>query len=286
MTTDFRADDWQPKPYAVANRLREAREAAGLQQKDLAALLKWDPAKLSKTESGARTAVTAADVRAWAQATGMPDSVRDETLDMLASYKEHEKSWRERMRQGRQSVQVEYARLYRDSTKFRIFQLAWVPGILQTRDYARQIFEDLNALDPGVSRDIDADVQTRMARREFLYDLHKDYEIILSEAILRDLVVDPDVQRAQLVFLETVMELPNVRFGILPFGRRRHTAAQLGFVLYDDLAVIEDYVIDTPYHGDAAQRFATVMDRFWTEAVEGDEARGLIRSAIEALPGD
>lgn len=284
--TDFRADDWQPKPYGVADRLREAREAAGLQQKELAALLKWDPAKLSKTESGARTAVTPADIRAWAQATGMPDEARDDVIDMLARYKAAEKSWRERMRHGRQSVQVEYARLYRDSARFRIFQLAWVPGILQTPDYARQIFADLDELDPDTPRNVEADVQTRMARREYLYDLGKQFEIIISESVLRDLVVDSRVQRAQLARLETVADLPNVKFGILPFGRRRHTAAQIGFAMYDDLAVVEDYVIDTPYHGEAAKRFATVMDRFWSEAVQGEEAIALIRAAIEALPED
>lgn len=282
--TDFRPDDWQPKPYAVAQRLREAREAAGLQAKELAARLQWDPAKLSKTESGARTAVTPADVRAWAIATGMSDADRDTTIEMLAQYRSAEKSWRDRMRQGRHAVQLEYARLYRDSTQFRIFQLAWVPGILQTPDYARQIFEDLNELDPGTPKNVDADVQTRMARREYLYDLSKRFEIIVSESVLRDLVVDPQVQKAQLARLEAVLDLPNVRFGILPFGRRRHTAAQLGFALYDDLAVVEDYVVDTPYHGEAANRFVRVMDRFWTEAVEGEDARALLRRAAEALP--
>jgi transcriptional regulator with XRE-family HTH domain len=282
--TDFRADDWQPKPYGVANRLREAREATGLQQKQLAETLGWDPAKLSKTESGARTAVTAADVRAWAAATGMSDQSRDEILGLLASYKEREKSWRERMRHGRQSVQLEYARLYRDSTLFRIFQSCWVPGILQTPDYARQIFEDLNDLDPDTPRDIDADVQTRMARRQYLYDLGKKFEVIVWEPVLSNVIVDVPVLRAQLGFLESVIDLPNVRFGVLPLRARIHTAPQSGFVLYDDLGVTEDFVTDNPYHGAEAARFATVMNRFWNEALEGEDARRVIRHAAEQLP--
>lgn len=100
-------DDQRPKPFRIADRLREAREAAGLQQKELGALLKWDPAKMSKTESGERTAVSAADVHAWAKATGMSDEDRDETLDLLARFKAHEKSWRDRMRNGRRAVQVQ-----------------------------------------------------------------------------------------------------------------------------------------------------------------------------------
>jgi transcriptional regulator with XRE-family HTH domain len=281
--TDFRADDWQPKPYGVADRLREAREAAGMQQKDVAAALKWDPAKLSKTESGARTP-TVADIRAWAEVTGLSDEKRDEALEMLERFRSRERSWRERMRQGRRSVQLEYDRLYRDSTRFRIFQTVWVPGILQTPDYARQIFIDLDELDPDTPRDIDADVQARIRRRDYLYDLQKQFEVIITEAVLRTLIVDPAVMRSQLQRLESVMDLANVRFGILPQGRRIHTAPQTSFVLYDELAVTENFVSDTPYHGEEAHRFSVVMDRFWTEAVEGDAARELIRSAIEDLP--
>ncbi len=282
--TDYRADEQQPKPFRVADRLREAREASGLQQKELAAKLKWDPAKLSKTESGARTAVSEADVRAWAKATGMSDSDRDETLDLLARFKAHEKSWRDRMRHGRRGVQVQYNRLYQELTRFRAFQTAWVPGILQTPDYARQIFADLNELDPDTPKDIEADVRARMARREYLYDSRKQFEFILTESVLRTLIVDPQVMRVQLVRLEDVMDLPNVRLGILPQGRRIRTAPQSSFVMYDDMAIVEGFVIDDPYEGAQAERFTVVMERLWADAVEGDEVREVIRRAITGLP--
>lgn len=280
--TDHRDD--KPKPFRVADRLREAREAAGLQAKDLAALLKWDPSKLSKTESAERTAVTADDIRVWAAATGMSDTDRDETIDILARFKANEKSWRERMRNGRRSVQVQYNRLYADHTRFRIFQTVWVPGILQTADYARQVFIDLNELDPDTPKDVEAEVLTRMARREYLYDSKKQFEVIVSEGVLRTLIVDPPVQRAQLVRLEDVLDLPNVRFGILPQGVRLHTAPQSSFTMYDDMAIVEGFVIDNPYHGAQAARFAQVMERFWPEAAEGAAARALIRQAIKDLP--
>nr|WP_221374442.1 helix-turn-helix transcriptional regulator [Actinoplanes polyasparticus] len=282
--TDYRADESQPKPFRVADRLREAREASGLQQKELAAKLKWDPAKLSKTESGARTAVSEADVRAWAKATGMSDEDRDETLDLLARFKANEKSWRERMRHGRRSVQVQYNELYRTLMRFRAFQTAWIPGILQTADYARQIFADLNELDPETPIDIEADVEARMARREFLYDSSKEFDFILTESVLRTLIVDSKVMRAQLVRLEDFLDLPNVQIGILPQGRRLHTAPQSSFVLYDDMAIAEGFVIDNPYHGAQAQRFATVFKRMWSESVKGDAVREVIRKAIADLP--
>jgi transcriptional regulator with XRE-family HTH domain len=283
--TDFRADDWQPKPYRVADRLREAREASGLQQKEVAAALKWDPAKLSKTESGARTP-TAADINAWAAVTSMSDESREQALDMLSQFRSSEKSWRERMRQGRRSVQLEYNRLYRDSTRFRILQTCWVPGILQTPDYARQIFEELNEADPDTPRDVEADVQARMERRVYLNDLSKSFEVLITEAVLRDLIVDPPVMRSQMGRLLDVMDLPNVKLGIIPQGRRRRTAVQNSFVMYDELAVSENLVTDIPYHGTEAERCAAAMRRLWSEAVFDDEARDVIRAARQDLPRD
>ncbi|MEU4236813.1 helix-turn-helix transcriptional regulator [Actinoplanes sp. NPDC026619] len=282
--TAFHTDDPQPKPFRVADRLREAREAAGQQQKALAALLAWDPAKLSKTESGTRTAITEADVRAWADATGMSDEDRDETLEILAHFKVNEKSWRDRMRHGRRSVQLQYNELYRKSVRFRIFQTVWVPGILQTPGYARQVFTDLNELDPDTPRDVEADIRTRMARRDHLYDSNKSFEVILTEAVIRTLLVEPPTMLAQLVRLEDLLDLPNVRLGIIPQGRRVRTAPQSSFVMYDDLAIVEGFVIDNPYQGAQAERFAALMERFWADAVEGPEARQLLRQAITDLP--
>jgi hypothetical protein len=253
--TDFRADDWQPKPYGVAQRLREARTP------------------------------NAADIRAWAELTSMSDEKRDEALATLEQFRASERSWKDRMKLGRQKVQIEYLRLYRDTTHFRIFQNCWVPGILQTADYARQIFTDLNDLDPDTPHDVEADVQKRMQRRDYLNDLGKTFEVVITESVIRDLIVDAPVMRSQMQRLIDLADLPNVKFGILPQGRRRHTAAQGNFVVFgDDFAVTEDFIIDTPIHGKSVDRLKAVMARFWAEAVADDEALEVIRSARDALP--
>ena len=129
-----------------------------------------------------------------------------------------------------------------------------------------------------------ADVRVRMARRELLYDLGKQFEFILTESVIRILIVDAPVMRAQLVRLEDVLDLPNVRLGILPQGVRLHTAPQSSFVIYDDMAIAEGFVVDNPYHGAQVERLATVLDRLWDDAVEGPAARELIRRAIADLP--
>jgi transcriptional regulator with XRE-family HTH domain len=282
--TEIRADDWQPRPYGVADRLREAREAAGMQQKEVAAALKWDPAKLSKTESGARTP-NADDVRAWAEVTGLSDARRDEIIDALARFRSEQRTWKDKLRQGRRAVQVEYNRLYRDCTRFQMLQIAWVPGILQTPDYARQVFINLNEFEGEPDKDVEGDVTARMQRRDYLNDLSKSFEILIAQSVLTDQIVDPPVLRSQLQRLLDIMDLPNVRFGIIPQqGVRRRIALQVGFAIYDELAVIEDPVTQTPYHGEAAERLSRVVAGLWGEAVEGDQAREMIRAARDGIP--
>lgn len=280
--TDFRAEDWLTRPNGLAQRLREAREAAGMLAQDVATALSWDPAKVSKTENGKRTP-TPADIRAWAQATRLEDAKRDEMLAMIETVRALRSSFRDRMRYGRSALQGEYDKLYREGTLFRIFQTIWIPGILQVPDYARQVFVDLDEL-RETPRDVAPAVQTRIARQQYLNDLSKRFEIIVHESALRTMLADPEVMRVQLDRLISATMLPNVRFGVLPQMKRIHTAPQASFVLYDEMAVTETFVGETRYFTEEAALLGRVMDRLWDDTVEGADARDLIRAVIEELP--
>lgn len=281
--TNFRPEDWLAKPHGLAQRLREAREAKGMQAKEVGEALKWDPAKVSRTESGKRTP-TKADILAWAAATDLDATRTAEMVAMLEQLQSLRSSFRDRMRHGRAQVQIEYAKLYADTRRFRIFQVAWIPGILQVADYARQIFADLDELS-DTPRNIDADVQARMSRQRLLYETDKSFEIIVLESALRVLLVDPPVMHAQLDRLLSVIGLQNLRFGIVPMGTRLTTAPQNSFVIYDDMAVVEGFHGETRHFSEEASLYSKVMDRLWGAAAEGDDARRLIIAAQNALPG-
>lgn len=280
--TEFRSEDWLAKPDGLAQRIREAREANGMLAKDVGEVLKWDASKVSRTETGKRTP-TKADILAWAAATKLAEGKTAELLAMLEELHSLQRSFRERMRHGRTPLQLEYAKLYADTTRFRIFQVAWIPGILQVPDYARQIFIDLDELSDA-PRDLDAAVQARMSRQQSLYDTGKSFEIIVLESALRLLLADPPVMRMQLDRLLSVIGLPNVRFGIVPIGVRLSTAPQNSFVMYDDMAVVEGFHGETRHFADEADLYAKVMDRLWADAVEGDDARRMIVEVQKSLP--
>lgn len=280
--TGFRPEDWLAKPHGLAQRLREAREARGMQAKEVGEALKWDPAKVSRTESGKRVP-TRADIEAWSEVTGLDEAKTAELLAMLEQLQSLRSSFRERMRHGRASLQNEYAKLYADTRRFRIFQVVWIPGILQVADYARQIFNDLDEI-TDTPRNIDADVQARMSRQQYLYDTEKTFEILVLESALRLLLVDPPVMHAQLDRLLSVIGLQNVRFGIVPMGSRLSTAPQNSFVMYDDMAVVEGFHGETRHFAEEASLYAKIMDRLWVDAVEGEAARQLIVAAQKLLP--
>ena len=50
------------------------------------------------------------------------------------------------------------------------------------------------------------------------------------------------------------------------------------------MAVVEAFYGELRHVADEADFYVSVMDRMWGEAVEGDDARRLIQSAIGGLP--
>ncbi|MEN3612574.1 Scr1 family TA system antitoxin-like transcriptional regulator [Plantactinospora sp. ZYX-F-223] len=82
----------------------------------------------------------------------------------------------------------------------------------------------------------------RMQRQAYLYDTTKQFEFLLAEPVLRWLLCPPDVMRGQLDRLQTIVGLPNIRFGIVPMGVPLTTAPQHAVQLYDDLAIVDTFL--------------------------------------------
>lgn len=265
---------------ALGARLRELR--AGITGRDLAERLGWPQSKVSKLETGRQTA-TAADLTAWAEATGHPD-VADELTARLRVLESGARSWRRRLAAGHRPVQdsltVEYQRSYR----MRAWQPAMVVGMLQTPEYARAVFSRYVDLQQSV-RDIDDAVRARMRRQEELYDPSRHFDIVLWEAALHAMVCPPDVLAGQLDRLCGVVGMTNVRLGILPFGAQLRIPPANGFWMYDErLVIVEDWHAEL-WLDDAEN--ITLYTRLWDTitgpAVYGAQAHRLIARARAQL---
>lgn len=269
-------------------RLRALRVQTGLRGADIAAVVGGQQAKVSRIETG-KQLPSDADIRAWATACGAGDA---DTLELLA-LREQARIWRETFRQemsgGQAAVQKSYTDQVRDSSLIRHLETVWVPGLLQVPGYARRVLAEMITLHDLDIDDVDAAVAERMARQQYLYDPAKRFEFLITEPVLRFLLPEPAVMRAQLDRLQTMIGLDRIRFGIIPMGVQLATTPQNSVQVYvedEPRAVVETYFGE--HWCDAAETAAyqRVIDLQWKDAVEGERARELIIRAVQSLPTD
>jgi hypothetical protein len=167
----------------------------------------------------------------------------------------------------------------------RNFQVAYVPGLLQVPGYARRVLTEIRELHRAEVDDVDDAVGRRLERQRLLYDTTKQFEFVVTEAVLRWRLCPTAVMRAQLDRLQTAIDLPNVRFGIVPFERELATTPQTAFALFDDIAKIETPLGESTHTGEEAAFYVRLMERLWAQTVQGEDARRLIVRAADELRG-
>ncbi|MFD7281762.1 helix-turn-helix domain-containing protein [Streptomyces sp. NPDC059862] len=280
MSTDF-----QQARVVLGERLRELRESAPggrLTGTALAGRLGWTQSKVSKLETGRQTA-TAEDLKAWAEATGHPESA-EELLARLRGLESQIRSWRRQLASGHKAVQDAHNTVQANSTVLRAWESSWVVGVLQTPDYARAILSRFTELHSS-PRDIEDAVRSRMRRQEGLYDSGRRYHVLLWEPVLRSLICPPSVLAGQLDRLSGVIGLDTVELGIVPLSASLKVPPGGGFWVYDDAqVVIENWHAELWL--DDADSIATHL-KVWRNlresAVFGPEAQNLISAARRTL---
>jgi transcriptional regulator with XRE-family HTH domain len=259
------------------------RRSAGLTGEQLAQQLGWPKSKVPKLENG-RQMPSEADVTAWAEATGHPEAV-PELLDLLSDAQAVHRQWRHRLRSGHAALQAEYDALIRGAKHIRNFEVSFVPGLLQTADYARsRVLEAVTVHGTTYDR-VEETVAARTRRQDVLYDQDKTFEFVVTEAALRFLLCPPRVMLGQLDRLVVASVLSNVTFGIIPFGVELAVAPTVGFLTVDDVTIVETYTSDDMLPGQESAKYDRIFEQLMAESATGEEARRLIAAAAGALRG-
>lgn len=244
--------------------------------RELASALGWPHSKISKLETGKQTAEDS-DVTQWLDAIGAPESTVRQMLDELTELRVSRAAWRAQLRAGHRARQQQSLDSEHTANRIRNVEYGVVPGLLQTADYARAVFRTQAELLQVPDSDVEASVRVRMQRQQVLYQ-GKDIEIIVSQHALRHPVAAPDPMLGQLDRLVSAVDIPGLRFGVLPEFRRLPNITMNGFILLDDLAQVEhvsaELTIDDP---DQVAIYHRLMDRLWQVACEGDEARAVLQ---------
>ncbi|MEU6504868.1 helix-turn-helix transcriptional regulator [Streptomyces sp. NPDC046942] len=279
MTTDF-----QTAREALGARLRELRAEAGLEGKDLAARLGWQTSKVSRMQNGKQTP-TRSDLSAWAHALDRPD-VEDELHGLLAGLdmKQRNRSWRKQLAGGIRGRQEIAVRLTENTQQIRALEVSRIPGLFQTPEYARVVFDSLAEF-RGIPQTTDAAVEQRMRRQEALYDPEKTFRFILCEAALYHRPCPVDVMAQQLDRLYNLVGQKSIELGIIPFGAQLRRTAPHAFWIYDRRLVIVETISEELWlTGDEDVELYERAWQWFDESAEyGAPARRLIGRARASL---
>ncbi|MGW3202835.1 helix-turn-helix domain-containing protein [Streptomyces sp. NPDC001135] len=270
--------DYQRARAELGRRLRELRVESSdgrLTGTELAQRLGWPQSKVSKLENGRQTP-TDDDLRAWVEAVGQPAAFT-ELRARLNGFESHIRSWRRRLAAGHAPVQEEWNTLVGESRTLHTWDNFAVNGMLQTADYARNLFERYAEFRRS-PRDAEDAVRARMKRQEWLYQPGRQLRTLMWEGALRAQVCPPEVLAAQLDRLLGVVGMDTVRLGIVPWDAALRLPPANGFWILDGrLVTVEDW--HAALWLDDAETIALyrrVWDTFAESAVFGADAQQVI----------
>jgi hypothetical protein len=123
-----------------------------------------------------------------------------------------------------------YLGLEQAAALIRTYEVQFVPGLLQTADYARAVI--MIGHGRATSDEIERRVALRMERQQVLTrpDPPQVWAMV-DEAVLRRPIGGHAAMRGQIAALVEVTKLPNVTLQVLPFHAGGHSAAGGAFTL-------------------------------------------------------
>lgn len=197
----------------LAAELRRLREAAGLSARQAAALLGVSPAQITHIES-ALAGVSEKRLRRLASHYACTDEAFINALVAMATDRTH--GWWEQYRGRLPTSFLDLAELDHHASLRHDVGILFVPGLLQTEDYARAVF---SARVPELTgEELELRIRHRIERRVIIEGATPiPYVAVIHEAALRIRVADRAVARAQLARLLESSEADNVTLRVVPF---------------------------------------------------------------------
>ena len=268
------------------------RRESGLTQEQVAADLEWSPSKLIRVEGG-RSAVTKVDLDALLTKYGVTTESTRERLQLL-NKGARAGAWWDKYRDDVSPTYLSYVGFEAGAAFIRQFQSLFVPGLLQTADYAEAV--TVNSVD---AVRVGAIVGLRLQRQAELKlrDPRPRQYYVVDEAVIRrhvGIAKSPDVMPYQLRHIaERAEQDERITFRVIPFEAGAHRGLYGPFTLLDfDGGVPDLLYIDagrgefaSMVHGDDT-RVAEYRDDFellLEDALSADKSIDLIRSVADEM---
>jgi transcriptional regulator with XRE-family HTH domain len=206
----------------LGSQLRRLRERRQITCEEAGEAIRASHSKISRMELG-RVRCRRRDVADLLSLYGVTDD--DEQKGMLAlADRANEPGWWHSYSDILPNWFEIYIGLEEAASRIRTYEVQFVPGLLQTEDYARAVTLLGHPSAPG--HEVERRVGLRMRRQALLEaDDPPHLWAVVDEAVLRRPLGGARVMRRQLEHLLEVTELPNVTLQVVPFARGGHAAA-------------------------------------------------------------
>ncbi|HEX5295154.1 MAG TPA: helix-turn-helix transcriptional regulator [Streptosporangiaceae bacterium] len=217
-------------------RMRELRNEHGMTVEAVAGHLLCSATKISRMETGSRRA-SQRDVRDLCELYEVSDPDQREYLMGLARQSREAGWWN----QYDDLSLNPFIGLEDEASAVTSWSMYYVPGLLQTAEYARAI---ILGIMPRVSPQVlDQRVEARLKRQLILdRSTAPSYRAIMDEAVLHRNVGGEGVMRNQLDKLLERSESQQVVIQVIPFGAGAHSGAESNF----DLLEFSDDILQGP----------------------------------------
>lgn len=189
----------------LSAQMKVKRLESGMTAEQAANELEWSTTKVSNIETGRSKRPAVSDIRLLLDVYGVTDKRERETLLDLTR-QSRQRGWWSRYDDVLTS---DYTSLEAGVTGLRVFELQYIPGLLQLPEYAAAITHATLIREPA---EVERVVEARMHRQEVL--LHRDEPVdlwaIIDERALDLLAAsDADLHRRQVAHLADLAEATN-----------------------------------------------------------------------------
>jgi hypothetical protein len=256
--------------------LRRLRETAGVTRDDAGYHIRASGSKISRLELG-RVSFKERDVSDLLDLYHVAGEQKDQLVQQ--KYREVVPDW----------FQV-YVGLEEAATLIRVYEVQFVPGLLQTEEYARAVVMQGS---PGLSPDeVDNRVNVRLGRqRLFAKENAPRLWAIVDEAALRRPMGGRDVLAGQIKRLMEAVGEPNITLQVMPFKYGGHGAEGGAFTIMrfpeadlPDMVYMEyltgAHYIDKP---DEVEVYAAVMERLSVAGTSPEKTRDILADILKEL---
>nr|WSZ99498.1 helix-turn-helix domain-containing protein [Streptomyces sp. NBC_00857] len=273
----------------LGRRLQDLRERSGLKREEAAKVLRVASATVRRMET-AEVALKIPYVQALLRAYGIPEDEADAFVELAEEA--NKPGWWQRFHDILPDWFSVYVSLEGAAALLRTYEPHFVPGLLQTEEYARAVMR-AGAVGQAQPEGIERHVALRMERQSLLTrEGAPKFWVIMDETVLRRPVGDrPEVMREQVDRLIDASGLSNVTLQIAEFSSGHHPGTYGPFVIFrfavrelPDM-VYSEYLTGAVYL-DARPEVAThleVMDRMAAQAATAQRTKEILKDVRKEL---